>query len=337
MSDREFHILQSAKLRDLLNQYGSGLLKGPALVAWYDQLYDELRKQSNLPGVRENQPLAAAFGVHLATIGAAGVGGAASAERKRARGTSKGAGSLAFALAEHLVRLDAERAPGGTPSEFLPVCGVRALGALLARESEPHASTLLPLLLESADDFRFRVRQTVPLALADAFADRGALLLRVESAWLEGFFQASVYLRTLSDPLLAGMLRDVDDNGVPVAERVAAAFEKSLGLLQDAPRSAMRYPGYKELEETLVLTVKVLSAKLGAPLFEALNQYAKARDPRTRTLVEQLLSAIATHGRTKGEHARVRATLSASEPPLRDPTVYVGKTRNRSKRRERTS
>jgi hypothetical protein len=335
MSDREFHVLQSAKLRDLLNQFGLGLLKGPALIAWYDQLYDELRKQSNLPGVRENQPLAAAFGVHLATIGAEGVGGGP--EKKGAKGASKGTGSLAFVLAEHLVRLDAERAPGGTPSEFLPVCGVRALGALLARESEPHASVLLPLLLESADDFRFRVRQTVPLALADAFADRGALLLRVEDEWLEGFFQASVYLRTLSDPFLAGMLRDVDDNGVAVAERVAAVFGKSLGLLQDAPRSAMRYPGYKELEETLVLTVKVLSAKLGAPLFEALNKYAKARDPRTRTLVEQLLSAIATHGRTKGEHARVRATLSASEPPLRDPTVYVGKTRNRSKRRERTS
>src|SRR4029079_19517476 len=73
----------------------------------HDRLFKVLALASGLPGPRMNIGVALAFAHECAARGKA-------AEK----------------LVERMANLDAEVAPGATELEFLPVCGILALGAL---------------------------------------------------------------------------------------------------------------------------------------------------------------------------------------------------------------
>src|SRR5580704_14988006 len=105
-------------------------------------LFDLLARGSRLPGPRINGDLADAFAQACRTRGAA-------------------ADAVALALA----RLSADEAPGGMALEFLPVCGIYALGARAAADPGVRA-TFLAELHARADDLRFRVRDAVVESLA---------------------------------------------------------------------------------------------------------------------------------------------------------------------------
>ena len=78
-------------------------------------LYDKLTRASWLPGKEANLELAAAFGAACAAKGPA-----------------------VDSFIRVMALLDADAAPGGTELEFLPMCGVAALGARAA--GDPRAS-----------------------------------------------------------------------------------------------------------------------------------------------------------------------------------------------------
>lgn len=268
-----------------------------------DRLYGMLAVASGLPGARANMALAQGFAQECVTIGPP-------------------ADRLAFAMAG----LSADEAPGASPYEFLPMCGVLALGARAAADASLRPKVLAHLH-DAAEDLRFRVREIVPLALARIGEKEGDALVAEVSTWTDGFFQAAAVLLALSEPLWLSSLRDPTG---PLAR-----LEEAFALARDAPRSAVRWPGWKALAEALSSAPAALATRFGVPVFEQLAIWAGSDMPELRQAVEANLRSKKLAGRHAPEIARVRQALETSAPPPRDPTLIVQGTRGRGKKRRR--
>ena len=266
-------------------------------------LYSELARVSGLPGPRANMGVLEAF-----------------ADECAARG------ERADALLISLAKLDADHAPGATPLEFLPMCGVAAIGARAADDPKAR-DQLLAILHECADDLRFRVREAVPIALARVGATAGDALVPALEEWTNGFFHAAAVLRALADPAFVTKLGKLE----PVVARLDEAF----ALAESAPRSTQRYPGYKALLDALAIAPAVLAGRFGVPIFDQLVRWSSVKEPALRDAIEKNLGGSRLVGRHAPEIARVRAALEGSKGPGRNPDHYVGPTRGRGRKRGR--
>jgi hypothetical protein len=274
-----------------------------AIAGRHQALFDLLKRGSRLPGTRANDELADAF-----------------AHACRARGRPADAVALAMA------RLTADEAPGATALEFLPVCGVTAVGARAAFD-ETVRTQLLAELHEHADDLRFRVRDAVVLALAQVGAACGAPLVDDVRPWMDGYFHAAAVLKAI---VQQGWLTRLHAH-----EAVVARFDDAFTLARDAPRAAARYPGRKALVDALATSPAIAAARFGVPIFDMLTRWAATPDPELRAVVETLCASRTLAGRFGAEVERVRRALAASEPPARNPDHDVGPTRDRSGGRRR--
>ncbi|WP_394834659.1 hypothetical protein LVJ94_50005 [Pendulispora rubella] len=264
-------------------------------------LYDRLTRGSWLPGPEANLELAAAFGALCASRGNA-------------------ADKVVFAMAA----LDADEAPGGKELEFLPMCGVAALGARAARDHAGRAK-LLAKLHDSAEDLRWRVRKMVSSSLALVGATVGGALVDELDPWLDGYFHAAAVLEALADMRWLSQLHD--------AQAVMAIVDRAFDLARDASRSSSRYPGFKALVESLSTVPSVLAVRFGTPIFDGLAGWLeRTTDPALREIVEKNVRAPRLKGRFRDEVARVLAQFEATAPARRDPRTYVGKTRGRGKK-----
>jgi hypothetical protein len=271
----------------------------------HDRLFKVLAVASGLPGPRMNAGVAVGFANECAARGKA-----------------------ADKLIERLASLDAELAPGATELEFLPVCGVLALGARAAKETDRKLRTKTLLRLhDAAEDVRFRVREAAAMALARLGSTDGDGLIADIGSWMDGFFQSAAVLRAIADPLWLTALTDVE----PVVERMDAAFL----LARDAPRSAVRWPGWKALHEELGQTPAAVAARFGAPVFDMLVRWSETSMPELREAIEQGLRDKRLGGRFHADIERVREALKASAPIARDPTLARQGMRGRAKKRGR--
>ena len=228
----------------------------------------------------------------------------------------RGRGARADAVALHLARLTPDEAPGGSPFEFLPVCGVLALGARAAGDAAVRAR-FLPELHARADDVRFRVRDAVVTALSRIGEVAGDALVTEVDSWMDGYFHAAAVLRAL--PTQGAGSGAVHDAG-PVLARLDEAY----GLVKDAPRAAARYPGHKALVEALMTAPRQLAVRFGTPLFEVLVRWGQTSDPVLRSIPSAVLADAKLAGRFHDDVARLRATLDASLPPPRNPDHDFG-------------
>ncbi len=266
-------------------------------------LYAFLARHSGLPGVRVNATMRDAFASLASTRG------------KRAD-----------PVVRALVLLDADRAPGGTPLEFLPVCGVAAVGARAASDAKAVAASL-DLLEAAAEDLRFRVREEVPRALARLGGVRGEPLVNELAGWTDGFFQAAAVLLAATDHAWLSSLHDP----APIVARLDEAF----ALARGADRADERYPGYKALVVALSTTPGVFAARFGAPVFDAMVSWASVKEPMLREAIQKSLGGTRLARRFASDVARVEKALAASAPVRRDPETDVGPTRRRGKKRHR--
>jgi hypothetical protein len=274
-----------------------------ALAGRRQALFELLARGSRLPGTRANDALADAFA-------------------QACRGRGKAADAVALAMA----RLTADEAPGATALEFLPVCGVAALGVRAASD-EAVRDRFVTELHAHADDLRFRVRDAVIAALARVGAASGERLVADVASWMDGYFHAAAVLTAIADDAWLTQLHAPD----PVVTRLDDAFI----LARDAPRAAARYPGRKALVDALVAVPPVVAARFGVPVFDMLARWSVVGDPELRGVVERVLGARKLGGRFSGEIDRVRRALAASEAPARNPDHDVGPTRDRSGSRRR--
>jgi hypothetical protein len=266
-----------------------------------DALFTLLRRHSNLPGVRANVGLAEAFGEEMATRG-----------------------KPYDALLDRMLRLDADRAPGGTELEFLPMCAVYGHAARGARDDKARKRAFARLR-EAADDLRFRVRDAVAPGLVKIGSLAPEETLRELASWNDGYMYAASTLQALATPLFLDLLAD--------GEAVADILDGAFALAKGAPRSAERYPGYKSLLDALAVTPGLVAGRFGAAVFDRMVGWSTVKEPMLREAIEKTLRSTKLAGRFAEEVARVHAALDASAPKRRDPTTYVGKTRNRSKKR----
>ncbi|MDP9033262.1 MAG: hypothetical protein M3O50_00520 [Myxococcota bacterium] len=272
-----------------------------AVAGRQGRLFDLLARGSHLPGTRMNAPLAEAF---------------AAACRSR--------GARADPVALALARLSAAEAPGATSLEFLPVCGVAALGSRAAADKDVRGAFLLELHAR-ADDLRFRVRDAVVDSLARIGEAAGDALAVDVTAWMDGYFHAGAVVRALARETWLSTLHDGDV--------VAARVDEALALARDAPRAAARWPGHKALLDALSTSLVPVVIRFGAPMFDLLERWSVIQDPALREVIAGLLSAPKLAGRFGKEMERVRRSLKTSLPAPRNPDHDVGPTRDRSRRR----
>ncbi len=272
-----------------------------------DALYSLLARGSCLPGIRANDALADAF-----------------AQACRALGSR--ADSVAIALAH----LSADEAPGASALEFLPVCGVVALGARAAVDKGVRRR-FVGELHARADDPRFRVRDAVVEALARVGSGAGDELVEDVAPWMDGYFHAAAILRGLAREEWLGTLHAA----APAIARLDEAFQLAL----DAPRAAARYPGHKALIEGLHRTPGLIALRFGVPVFDMVLRWASVKDPIMREVPAAFVDYPKLAGRFGPDLDRVRRALDGSRPEPRNPDHNVGPTRDRSgarrnKRRE---
>ena len=264
-------------------------------------LYDRLTRGSRLPGPEANLEFAATFASLCA-----------------ARGKATDRVILAMAT------LDADYAPGGTELEFLPMCGVAAIGARAAKDAKARAR-LLGVLHDCAEDLRWRVRKMVSVALIDIGAVHGGALLDDLSPWFDGYFHAAAVLEAIQDMRWLSQLHD--------PEAVVAVLDRTFDLARNSSRAASRYPGFKALVEALSTVPSILAVRFGVPIFDVLAGWLGiTKDPALREIVEKNLRAPRLKGRYREDVARVLALLASTAPARRDPKTYVGKTRGRGKK-----
>jgi hypothetical protein len=266
-------------------------------------LFDFLARGSHLPGPRANDALAELFALAC-----------------RAHGGR--ADSVVLAMA----RLSADEAPGATPLEFLPVCGVLALGARAASD-EAARRRLVAEMHTHADDLRYRVRDAVVDALGRVGGASGDILVHETATWMDGYFHAAAVLRAIGrEPWLPRIHR-----AAGAVSRLADAFE----LARAAPRAAARYPGRKALVEALGRVPIAVALRFGAPVFDLFVQWTATEDPELRDVVSAISSDKRLNSRFAIDLARVRTALRATRAPPRNPDHDVGPTRDRSGARRR--
>lgn len=266
-----------------------------------DRLFDLLARASHLPGTRINASLVEAF---------------TAACRSR--------GERADAIALALARLSADEAPGATALEFLPVCGIQALGLRAAVDDRVRAAFLSELHAR-ADDLRFRVREAVIDALARIGGAAGDALAAGVAPWMDGYFHAAAVVRALAREVWLSNLHD--------ATVVTARMDEAFVLARDAPRAAARWPGHKALIDALGSSLAPVAIRFGAPMFDVVDCWSSVQDPAMRDLIAKVLSSPKLTGRFGTEMGRVRSSLKASLPSPRNPDHDVGPTRDRSRNR----
>ena len=264
-------------------------------------LFELLARGSRLPGPRMNRALADAFAVACVQRGAP-----------------------ADAVVQTLARLSPGDAPGATALEFLPVCGLYALGGRAAADERVRDSFLGELHAHAAD-VRFRCRAAVIQALARIGHEAGDRLVRDVGTWMDGYFHAAAVLRAVGSETWMGSLRDID--------AVVARFDQAFFLASSAPRAAARWPGYKELVLALEHEPPRLALRFGAPVFAMLVRWGETQDDLMREVVARGLRSPKLASRYASEVERVRCAVAAARPPPRNPDHDVGPTRDRSRKR----
>jgi hypothetical protein len=274
-----------------------------ALAGDATELYALLSRSSGLPGERANLSLAGTFAE------------ACSADARAA------------ALAKKMTNLDADAAPGGSPLEFIPLCGVLAAGAVAARQPKTRAA-MIQIIHDACDDLRFRVRDVVPSALAMIGAREGGELLAELEPFTEGYFHAAALLGAMTSQ---AWLPQIADAG-PAVDALVRAFQ----LADTAPRSAARWPGYKALVEALESSIAPLALRFGEPVFTAAAGFARTDDPHLRDSIKKALTRDKKlRARFPEELASAMGALDGATKGPRDPRSLPRPTRKRGGGRRR--
>jgi hypothetical protein len=266
-----------------------------------EKLYRELMTASGLPGTRANVSLANALADEFAR-----------------RGQSMDA------LLTKMASIHADEMPGGSPMEFIPMCGVLGWGARGASDTKVRREAL-SLLHEAADDLRFRVREAVILSLIRLGAVMGDVLVLEVEPWMDGFFHAANVLTALSDPAWRNETHDAE----PVIQRLREAAE----LIRHATRSSMRYPGYKALLDALIKSPALLASRHGAGVLDEVQRWTTVGNVDLREAATAAVRDEKTKARFLDNVNEIHKSRDAAVPAPRDGKKVDLPTRKRGKRR----
>jgi len=176
-----------------------------------------------------------------------------------------------------LAALSPDATPPGTALEFLPCCGVVAVGRLVA-EGE---TGLIGLLHDTANDPRWRVRESVAIALQRwGDTDVGTMLGAIESWPAGSLFEARASVAAACEPRL---LRTG-----PAVQAAVRILDRSTARLVAIPRPRGE-PG-RVLGAALGYGWSVAVAANPAETLPAFEPWAGSGDPDVRRLIRENLS-----------------------------------------------
>jgi hypothetical protein len=266
-------------------------------------LFSFLQKHSGLPGARANLRLAESFADECALKGPA-----------------------VDTLIVGMLTVHADAAPGATEFEFIPVCAALAVAKRGAKDKSfrPRAFTLLK---DAADDLRFRVRDAVSQALTILGTAHPDETIRALSDWTDGYLYAANLMESLKCAPFLDAIKDADT----AIANLDACFQLAL----KAPRSAERYPGYKSMIDCLAVVPGLLAVRFGAPMFDVMESWCKAKEPMLRNAILASLKSDRIRSRFADDVRRIEAAIKSSEPKPRDPTQIVQGMRRRGKKGDR--
>ncbi len=250
--------------------------------ARYDELEAILISGSNLPGPRANLGLAAAF---ADCIGA------------------EGATEAQWALLTHWLSMAEDEAPTGSQREFLPFCGVHALGAAYLVVGAERREEIVRRLREVANDGRWRMREGVVLALQRIGEWDFETLMTILETWLPNAplleLRASVAALAYQ-PLLRSPQQ---------ARRALAVAERAVSAVASADAEARRSPGFAVLKKGLGYAVSLIVAALPEEGFASLERWARSGNPDLIWIVRENLKKRRLSQAFRAEVERVAAAL----------------------------
>jgi hypothetical protein len=226
------------------------------------------------------------------------------------------------ALARRMASMSGDEAPGGSPLEMIPLCGVLAAGACAVHQPASRAD-MLAVIHDACDDVRFRVRDAVPVALGQMGTHEGDALLPDLEPFLEGYFHAAAVLIALAQT-----------HKVAGVEPIVHILSKALELIDGSPRAAARWPGYKALMVALEASIAPLALRAGAPVLELIAGF-RTSDPHLRDMLSRALDDKRLRTRLREAHQHATSGLAAQTKAPRDPRSLPGPTRKRGGGRRR--
>jgi hypothetical protein len=194
--------------------------------------------------------------------------------------------------------LSPDATPAGTALEFLPCCGVVAIGRLVAEGDD----ALVPRLRAAAGDPRWRVRESVAIGLqrwgdADVTAMTAAI-----SGWPDGTpYEARAAVAAICEPRLL-----TSAGAVEAAARILDAATARLVAIA-RPRGE---PG-RVLGAALGYGWSVAIAASPAAVLPGFERWAASEDPDVRRLVKENLGKARFTRAAPDDAARIRAKLGS--------------------------
>ena len=197
-----------------------------------------------------------------------------------------------------LAALSPEAAPSGTASEYLPCCGIVAVGRLVAEGD--HA--LVAILRAASGDPRWRVRESVAIALQRwGDADIAAMTAAIASWPCGSLYEARAAVAASCEPRLL---------------RTAAAVVAASSVLDGATRALVAVarprgePG-RVLGAALGYGWSVAIAASPGVVLPAFERWVASDDPDVRRLVRENLGKARFSRAAPDDVARLRALLGS--------------------------
>ncbi len=195
--------------------------------------------------------------------------------------------------------------------------------AAIAVSSAPNRKEALAALQELADDPHGTIRLGVIDAVRTLLHADLATTLNELTLWTDGFLQAHIVLEAITE-------RRILVN-VPSAAAILSLLEPAYRLADEAPRAADRYQGVRLLRNGLPAQIAAFVTRF-SELYAWVIEHAAAKRPETREVLAKTAEALTRANFRRSDVDALRAALSKSGKPPRDPSRIVKGTRKRSKR-----
>jgi len=211
---------------------------------------------------------------------------------------------------------------GASEAEEARVVSAAAFGAIAMSGSG--RKDALAALQELADDSRATIRIAVIDSVRMLLVADLTTTLADLTAWTDGFLQAHVALEAIREKRILDV--------VPSADAVLALLTPAYALADGAPRAADRWQGVRVLRQGLPAQITAFVTRF-SELATWLVERAAAQRPETREVLSQTVDALTKASFRRSDVDTLRAALTKSAKPPRDPSRVVAGTRKRSRGR----
>jgi len=249
-------------------------------------LFSLLEKNSGLPGPRANLELGYSFARAVASANLV---------------------EWQWDLVLSMASLSPTKAPVNTTKEYLPFCGVLALGALYAGGlPRPRRRAAAAAIRAAASDPRWRTREGAAMALQLVGEKDTAALRQIVEQW-----RANASLLE-NRAIVAGLAHPPILNDPEFAHYCLEVAGSIMRALPKLGADVRRSEEFRVLRQGLGYAVSVFVAKLPAEGFPMLEEAASTADSDIRWIVRENLRKNRLTGKYPAEVKRVAALLESS-------------------------